>query len=87
MLNSVHSCYFDRFIICQGHVCEKTFFSSVFSCVAMLSFCFQAEVTQRLSNKPATGRAAGLQSHEELARKLQVMQLNFICLPIQGLQK
>ncbi|KAL0332761.1 UNVERIFIED_CONTAM: protein FREE1 [Sesamum calycinum] len=30
-----------------------------------------AEVTQRLSNKVAPGRVAGLQSHEELARKLQ----------------
>ncbi|KAG6392650.1 hypothetical protein SASPL_146874 [Salvia splendens] len=30
-----------------------------------------AEVTQRLSNKVAPGRAAGLQSHEDLARKLQ----------------
>ncbi|KAL8476532.1 hypothetical protein ACS0TY_029000 [Phlomoides rotata] len=30
-----------------------------------------AEVTQRLSNKTAPGRAAGLQSHEDLARKLQ----------------
>ncbi|CAA0836784.1 RING/FYVE/PHD zinc finger superfamily protein [Striga hermonthica] len=30
-----------------------------------------AEVTQRLSNKVPPGRAAGLQSHEDLARKLQ----------------
>ncbi|KAK6150270.1 hypothetical protein DH2020_015202 [Rehmannia glutinosa] len=30
-----------------------------------------AEVTQRLSNKVAPGRVAGLQSHEDLARKLQ----------------
>ncbi|KAH6755924.1 RING/FYVE/PHD zinc finger superfamily protein [Perilla frutescens var. hirtella] len=30
-----------------------------------------AEVTQRLSNNIAPGRAAGLQSHEDLARKLQ----------------
>ncbi|KAK6125913.1 hypothetical protein DH2020_040342 [Rehmannia glutinosa] len=33
-----------------------------------------AEVTQRLSNKVAPGRVAGLQSHEDLARKLQVMK-------------
>ncbi|KAI3451397.1 hypothetical protein Pfo_008062 [Paulownia fortunei] len=34
--------------------------------------CFvKAEVTQRLSNKVAPGRVAGLQSHEDLARKLQ----------------
>ncbi|KAL1569775.1 protein FREE1-like [Salvia divinorum] len=30
-----------------------------------------AEVTQRLSNKVVPGRATGLQSHEDLARKLQ----------------
>lgn len=51
--------------------------SSLF-CVLMLPFffffCLQAEVTQRLGNKAAPGRAAGLQSHEDLARKLQVME-------------
>ncbi|KAL0449703.1 UNVERIFIED_CONTAM: protein FREE1 [Sesamum latifolium] len=35
-----------------------------------------AEVTQRLSNKVAPGRVAGLQSHEELARKLQISDLS-----------
>lgn len=44
--------------------------------LSILSLCLQAEVTQRLSNKVAPGRAAVLQSHEDLARKLQVLQIN-----------
>lgn len=36
----------------------------------------QAEVTQRLSNaKEAPSKPAGLQSHEDLARKLQVQNI------------
>lgn len=38
----------------------------------------QAEVTQRLSNaKEAASKPAGLQSHEDLARKLQVNNIYF----------
>lgn len=40
---------------------------------------FQAEVTQRLSNaKEAASKPAGLQNHEDLARKLQVVSLPLI---------
>lgn len=41
--------------------------------ILLFYFPLQAEVTQRLSNaKEAASKSVGLQSHEDLAKKLQV---------------
>uniref|UniRef100_A0A2P2L3B1 Protein FREE1 isoform X1 n=1 Tax=Rhizophora mucronata TaxID=61149 RepID=A0A2P2L3B1_RHIMU len=53
----------------------------------MQLFIFQAEVTQRLSNsKEATTKPAGLRSHEDLAKKLQVTKCNstFLAMLVLG---
>lgn len=55
--------------------------------ILLVCFPSQAEVTQRLSNaKEAANKSVGLQSHEDLAKKLQVINAfeYFVCVLVQS---